>query len=47
MRHGTVHRRTKGAVQLVAKDVGFISDDSGKPTEDTDTHKVRADRYVM
>ena len=37
----------KGAVQLVAKDVGFISDDSGKPTEDTDTHKVRADRYVM
>ena len=28
----------KGAVQLVAKDVGFISDDSGKPTEDTDTH---------
>ena len=37
----------KGAVQLVAKDVGFISDDSGKPTEDTDTHMVRADRYVM
>ena len=37
----------KGAVQLVAKDVGVISDDSGKPTEDTDTHKVRADRYVM
>lgn len=47
MRYGTVHRRTKGAVQLVAKDVGFISDDSGKPTEDTDTHMVRADRYVM
>ena len=37
----------KGAVQLVAKDVGFISDDSGKPTENTDTHMVRADRYVM
>ena len=37
----------KGAVQLVAKDVGVISDDSGKPTEDTNTHKVRADRYVM
>lgn len=37
----------KGAVQLVAKDVGFISDDSGKPTADTDTHMVRADRYVM
>ena len=37
----------KGAVQLVAKDVGFISDDSGKPTEDTDTNMVRADRYVM
>ena len=37
----------KGAVQLVAKDVGVISDDSGKPTEDTDTHMVRADRYVM
>ena len=37
----------KGAVQLVAKDVGVVSDDSGKPTEDTNTHKVRADRYVM
>ncbi len=37
----------KGAVQLVAKDVGFISDGSGKPAEDTDTRVVRADRYVM
>ena len=37
----------KGAVQLVAKDVGFISDGSDKPAEDTDTRVVRADRYVM
>ena len=37
----------KGAVQLVAKDVGFISDDSGKPAGDNDTRVVRADRYVM
>ena len=37
----------KGAVQLAAKDVGFISDGSGKPAGDTDTRVVRADRYVM
>lgn len=37
----------KGAVQLAAKDVGFISDGSGKPAGDNDTRVVRADRYVM